>query len=156
MPITVGTDSYISLADANTYLASFGPADAVLTTEEALKRATKVIDRLYRGQFIGSKTDDAQPLEWPRSGDTTIPAVLGEATAEIAYSIESDASFKPYAQPSPLVKKESVEVDVVKTTFEYANGSSGTDPYYAITVILAPVLSTTGSGGIAHMDVVLA
>lgn len=155
MSITVGTDSYISLEDANTYLAAFGPADAVLTTEAALKRATKVIDRLYRGQFIGSKTDQAQPLEWPRDGEATIPAVLGEATAEVAYTIESNQSFNPYAQPAAEVKKESVEVDVIKTTTEYVSGNSGTDPYYAVSVILAPVLSTS-DGAISHMDVVLA
>jgi hypothetical protein len=74
MSITVGTDTYISLADAETYVTGqYIPTDAkhvawaALTDankEILLKRATKVIDRQ---PLTGIKAVDSQTLEFPRA-----------------------------------------------------------------------------------------
>lgn len=62
--------------------------DAASTTEDLktklLTRATQLIDDL---NFIGSKTDEDQELEFPRGDDTAIPESIKKACAEIAYAI---------------------------------------------------------------------
>lgn len=74
MAITVGTDTYISLADANTYMSSnYVSTSTELTTWNALndgdkeiylKNATKRIDRQI---LRGIKAVDSQTLEFPRA-----------------------------------------------------------------------------------------
>lgn len=74
MAITVGTDTYISLADANTYVSNNYPTTATEYTswnalsdankELYLKKATKKIDRLY---LRGIKAVSTQTLEFPRA-----------------------------------------------------------------------------------------
>jgi hypothetical protein len=74
MAITVGTDTYISLADANTYVSNNYPTTATEYTtwnnltdankELYLKKATKKIDRLL---LRGVKAVSTQTLEFPRA-----------------------------------------------------------------------------------------
>lgn len=52
--------------------------------KKALTQATRAINML---RFSGEKTDDAQPLEFPRNGDETLPECLMQATAEEAFAL---------------------------------------------------------------------
>jgi len=70
MAITVGTDSYISLADAESYFETrlhAGNRNEATDTdkEKALKHATRMIDDLFA--WPGELTDEDQVLDWPRS-----------------------------------------------------------------------------------------
>lgn len=128
--ITVGTDTYISTADAASYIALMGLA-SLSDAEPLLKRATQSIDRLYSGRYIGTKASITQPLHWPRivqddtdaDGNirdfTSIPVDLGQATVELALLI--DAGSDVFAQPDPMLISESVQVDVIKQTREFAS-----------------------------------
>ena len=88
--ITVGTNSYISLADAETYFEGRLNSDSWDDASEdnknrALVSATRNIDR----QFLeGEKYSSDQILEFPRTIDetTTIPTSVEEATCEEAIS----------------------------------------------------------------------
>ncbi len=96
MTVTVGTDSFLSLTDADAYFSArlhagdWSSADDP-TKENALKMATA---RLGRLGYVGSITSDAQMLAWPRYGasdregraiaDTDIPAAIRAATCELA------------------------------------------------------------------------
>ena len=74
MAITVNTDTYISLADADTYVsANYVSTDTKYTTWDALedadkeiylKRATKKLDRQI---LRGAKAVDTQTLQFPRA-----------------------------------------------------------------------------------------
>jgi hypothetical protein len=147
MALTVGTDTYISLEDANTYLADF--SDGTVVTESDLKRATLALDRLYGSRFISAKTDSTQPLQFPRAGDTDIPIEVEQATAELAALISNDTN--PYVQPDPLVSEESVEIDVIKQSRRFADAYRS-NPLYQVTLILSPWL--LASGGLRFADVV--
>lgn len=135
MPLVVGTDTYISLADATTYLATYSSGEV---DEPSLAKATLAIDRLYRGRFRGVKTDTNQPLEFPRDAATTIPTVVTQATAELAVLIK--AGFDVYAQPAPQVMEETVELDVIKQSKKYGALGYYKNPLHQIAVILSPVL----------------
>lgn len=142
MPLVVGSDTYIALTDANTYLAAYGP-DGAVVDEPSLAKATLAIDRLYRGRFKGSRTEDTQALEFPRDGSTDIPVAVRQATAELAWMILSGVNV--YAQPDPLVLEETVEVDVIKTSKKYSAVGYYSNPLHSVAVILAPVLYSASS-----------
>ena len=102
MALVVGTNSYISVADADAYFAGrlnsskWNDADTA-TKETALIQATRTIDALY--SFAGELTDDSQTLAWPRSyvydcegrelDSTTIPEAVENATCEEAIHLLS-------------------------------------------------------------------
>ena len=69
MALTVGTDTYISVADATTYLAtqlgalSWADASAA-DREKALRMACERLERMH---YQGERTADDQALAWPRT-----------------------------------------------------------------------------------------
>jgi hypothetical protein len=166
MSLIVGTDSYVSVADAAIYCAAQG-LDALSDPETLLKRATVAIDRLYGGRFIARKIATAQLLGWPRSegysfsadengyfyfidsdgnprNTQIIPPEVVQATIELAVVLDR-GEIDPYAQPNPMVKSEDIQVDVIKTTRSFAAPSGyASDPLYIITLILRPVLKNGG------------
>lgn len=101
MTLTVGTNTYISEADADTYWTDRGNTDwtglSSANKEIFLIKATDWIDRKYR--FVGDKATAAQRLQWPRCyayvdgfliDDSTIPWQIEEATAIVADRIRTD------------------------------------------------------------------
>lgn len=98
MAITVGTDSYISVVDADTYWAdrnnlNWETAD-VADKEKALRDATTYIEGEYAGRWIGDHPGStSQRLAWPRNGArdfegrdvTGIPWQVEEACARLAF-----------------------------------------------------------------------
>lgn len=71
---------------------------------KALLEATARIDNL---NFIGTKTDSDQVLQWPRNGSTTVHDAIKKATFEIASQLldgrDPDLEFE-------LLRKESANV----------------------------------------------
>jgi hypothetical protein len=97
---TTGANSYISLADANTYFegnvyASNWTSANDAQRSAALVHATRMIDQQV--QWNGFRTFETQPLAWPRQevfdpddaegdnlDDTTIPQWLKDVVCELA------------------------------------------------------------------------
>lgn len=77
LTLTPGTNTYISLADAETYMESRYDCSGAWaaasngTKNTLLAHATKIIDRQ---PWLGSKTASTQALEFPRDGGTTTDA----------------------------------------------------------------------------------
>lgn len=103
MAIIVGTDSYVSVADADTYWLdrnnSVWAAAATEDKEKALRFATEYIDGSYDGRWIGEHPGAAsQVLAWPRNGAvdsegrsvTGIPQRAADATSRLALDALSD------------------------------------------------------------------
>jgi hypothetical protein len=51
---------------------------------QALMKATKLIDRL---NFVGDRTSDDQPLQFPRGTDTLVPVDIEQACYELAQEL---------------------------------------------------------------------
>ena len=100
-PPAAGANSYISLADANTYFGSrlnsgVWTAASDANREAALQTATR---RLDAEDWIGEKADTLanNALRWPRSGvenpdgqslsSSTVPTAIQYATAELAIQL---------------------------------------------------------------------
>jgi hypothetical protein len=86
MALTVGTDTYVTLAEAVSYLARrlrTGPWDAATTTtrETALKHATLLLEAL---PWTGEKATSSQILAHPRGADTAVPQAIKDAQVELA------------------------------------------------------------------------
>lgn len=100
--MTVGQDTYITLAEAEETIAAYLLSDDLQRTawsalsdadkEIYLKRALQRIDAQV---FTGRKANADQPLQFPRYGKTTVPASVKfaqalEACAEIGISREAE------------------------------------------------------------------
>jgi hypothetical protein len=79
MALTVGTDTYISLADADTYLsAHYITTDSKLVAWNALTDANceillrKAAQILERTPVVGIKVSDTQTMQFPRAIPTTV------------------------------------------------------------------------------------
>lgn len=97
MTITVGTDSYITVAEADAYSVGRGWAAWDTATvdqkEFALKEATVYLDQTYT--FKGSIAEATQVLSWPRKevedkegraiSPTVVPQRVKDAQAEIGF-----------------------------------------------------------------------
>lgn len=175
MTITVGTDTYISLADAQSYAAAQGLTLGAndTATETLLKRATTALDRLYGNKYLGIKQVETQALAWPRfyiSSQNNMPHGQGEwlyqtydsdgnprdftgiqpetgyAEVELAALIQSGTDV--YAQPLPAIVFERSKVgSLEKEIHTTDNRSYMVNPLYKISLILRPLL-TNSTGAI--------
>lgn len=102
MTLTVGTDSYCTLAEAEAYMGLLTFKDAWASAgdpakEAALKQSAVLLDTLT---WKGIRTDQSQAMAWPREGvvdldgyelaPDAIPARLKHAQAELALRLLSE------------------------------------------------------------------
>jgi hypothetical protein len=122
-----GSNSYESVAGATAYHIEAGNAQwADIATdalrEEALVRASRHIDRRFGRKFRGTKNQQAQAMQWPRSDAydnddfliSGLPVALLRATAEYAMKAFDLHSLTP-DPPSP-VNPQSLATGFVRAT----------------------------------------
>lgn len=144
MTVVVGTDSYID----ETQLTDYATKRGIALDADPSVLLIKAMDYLEGQSFKGSKTDDAQGLQWPRTGayidglltdSSIVPDQVHSAQAVIALSI--DAGYDPLATYGPAVKMEKVDVIEI----EYQDNARATDYSPAITSALRPIVDGSGS-----------
>lgn len=151
-------DSYVSLADADTYHTSHNAGQWTgedTAKEAALRRATMWIDGRYRSRFPGSRSNGrSQSLEWPRKnaydtagdliGGTEIPNEVVQAVCEAALrELASAGSLSPDIVEAQTVQSESV--GPISTTYAAKSGVDAQRPVLTVVDdLLAPVLSRRG------------
>lgn len=109
MTIVVGTDSYVSVDEADVYWENHNntvwPAASDENKEKALRDATIYIDGIYEGRWVGFHPGgSSQILAWPRNGAVDsegrsvsgIPQRVEEATSRLA--LEALAEFLTKAE----------------------------------------------------------
>lgn len=119
MALTVGTNSYISRADASTYFTdslrnSSWTALSDSTKDQSLVTATRMLDRQV---WMGEKTLPSQSLQWPRTGVTDaygdavdsviVPQAIKDACCELALSLALNPSGETNANASSNIKRVS-------------------------------------------------
>lgn len=148
-------DSYISLADANTYVAAHGAlaswtAAADADKEEALRLAAQYIDLKYGSRFLGTKYLRDQALCWPRDSVVDdqghsyeyyeIPNGVLQAQVEAAMRvIEGDDLLDVIDEPG-TISSESVTVGPIQESKSYMGGKSQVKKYPKVDLLLRPVL----------------
>lgn len=127
--IVANANSYVTLAEANTFLAANIHA---VSTWEALDPdvqkallvwAARYLDQRAEWNGVLVDTDTPQSMRWPRSGvydrdnvlipDDVIPKQLKEATMEMARFLMDDERSKERAQDG----LKSITVDVIQIDF---------------------------------------
>ncbi len=97
-------ESYISIADADTYfinrgITSWDALDNTDDKEPALRKATEYMINEYRQRWQGARLTEAQALDWPRVGvvvgswtvdSDSVPEIVARACAELALKSISD------------------------------------------------------------------
>jgi hypothetical protein len=158
------SESYISVADADTYHTNQGNADWTLVStalkEQALRRAVTYLSGEYRLRWAGYRAFTDQALDWPRSmvpvpdseggvagypgyvGNTVIPVEVKRACAELAYKALSSELAADLTRGVLKEKVGPLEV-------EYDPNSSQIVRYKAIDDLLRPYLSRAAPGGSA-------
>jgi hypothetical protein len=153
--VVAGAESYISVADADTYHAKRANVawDAVDDKEAALRKATDYLRQNYRMAWKGDFKSASQVLDWPRVGvytlefysgayagsrylvpDTVVPDDVKNACAELALK-SATADLNP-DQSRGIV---SQTVGPISTTYDV--NSPQQKRYRAIDMMLAPYLN---------------
>lgn len=126
------SDSYISLVDAESYIASsffIGEWSDLNSTqkENLLKTSSMYLDSFY--SWYGEKAVETSGLRWPRSGvedadgisisSSTIPNKIKWATVEMAIYLASSNLL----EESDSRGIDSVKIDVIEITFNSSEKS---------------------------------
>jgi len=153
MTLVVGTDTYLTLAAANTYWSNRNntvwSAASDAEKEAAMREATQYVDGAFN--FIGQQII-TNTLSWPRDGalveqgnfagmvydNATIPPQVKDAVAELALEALS-ARLAPSASRGGLIKREKVDVIEV----EYMDFAPSGKSYSFVSMLLKPL--TKGS-----------
>lgn len=157
MAVVVGTDVYLSVADADTYWVnknnSVWSAASTADKEKSLREATQYIDNAF--EFIGTQIT-TNVLAFPRNNvtivqgnfagvtydSTTTPPQIEDACAELALEALS-ARLVAVKDRGGLIKKEKVDVVV---EIEYMDFAPSGKSFSFVTMLLKPLL--TNGGGI--------
>lgn len=146
-------ESYISVADADTYIAAYKGADSTWdgategAKEIAARQATQYLDGAYHYQ--GVPETSTQALEWPRSyaydergyAYDGLPTKLVNATAEVMFLIVTGETITENVSKTAQTKREKVgDIEV-----EYVDGATLQPAYPAVNRLLSDLLSHGGS-----------
>jgi hypothetical protein len=109
--LVVGTNSYISQDDADTYFSDRLYSDDwslsnVRDKPKALITAFNILETSFT--WFGTKTDEDQVQEFPRDDETTIPTNIISAQCEIALLIISNG--EDLSRPADMVRLDKVWV----------------------------------------------
>lgn len=146
--IVSGANSYATEAELQAYADARGITVAGQTDEDLLK----AMDYLETQPFIGRKSTQAQPLQWPRTGviidgysyeASNLPAELKEALLVIAISI--DQGLDPLANLAPPVKRKRVKAGSVESETEYQDGAASRALSVSIGRALKKLIRSGGS-----------
>jgi hypothetical protein len=107
--------------------------------EHYLRLGTNYLDVVYNAKWQGMRANDAQALDWPRSGivdsdgytvdDDEVPAAIENATAYMALkSMEGDTLIPDQATPGE-VKSKRVKVGPIEKDVEYMGGLANVKRY---------------------------
>lgn len=155
MPLVVGTNSYVTVANADAYLmyainAASWVAAETSVKESGLISATRMLDRQ---PWEGEKTQPAptQVLQWPRTGLTdrdgnalssvAVPQEIIDATCELAVELINNPALVSQADTSSNIKR--IKADTVE--IEYIRGKNGPRFPTTVTELIGLWLSSAGS-----------
>jgi hypothetical protein len=148
-------DSYLSVADADTYYALYSSLAAWATAltaakERALRLATRFLDARYGRRWIGTRVNAVQALDWPRMGvcdsdgfaldSTVIPQAVKNAVAEAAFRVAAGEDLQADLESSAGVIMESVKVGPIEETKQYSEPDGPLTEYQVIDGLLRRLL----------------
>jgi len=140
--ISVGDNSYVTEAELQTYADDRG---ATINASDSSVLLIQAMDYLETRNYRGSKTDDTQSLEWPRSGidgldENTVPQRIKDA--QMVLALIYDGGGDPLGQIDPRVIQQSVDGAV---SVSFSDKGNQTTLFPKLTALLKDYLAS-GSG----------
>lgn len=154
--------SYVSLADAELYVADFHPTDSNWSgasdanKQLALMKATQYLDMVYGMRWKGQRSQTDQALDWPKfdvydSDDLLIehdvvPIKITHATLEIALRVlAGDSLLAPVGTGDQRLTEKSVKVGSIAVSSKFASpGKSGHKRYDVVQRLVAEFINPVG------------
>lgn len=148
--VVEGANSYVSLSDANQYLAD-RDYDTVLTEGQLLRGADYI--NSFRTRYKGYKqTNVLSNMQWPRAfavidnyliNSNVIPAVIPDAQVEAAYEIAQNRDPHETTSTRPIKREK---LDVLEIEYDTQAGRYVPDyEYRKVEALLRPLFKNTGS-----------
>jgi hypothetical protein len=152
--VVAGAESFVSVADADTYFANRNNAtwDALDVTDDkepALRKATAYMEQMYRMRWLGYRYTSTQVLSWPRANVQindgpwwnfvavdTVPQQVKDACCELAVRASAD-------DLAPDLTQGVLSETVGPLSVTYDNASPQPTRYRAIDAMLALYLGGT-------------
>ena len=131
MALVVGTDTYKTSTELTAYATA--RAITILAADKDII-LLKAMDYIESRIYSGYKTDSTQALEFPRNGDETVPAKIGQAQMVAALLIDSGVNL--FSAIERGIKRE--KVDIIET--EYQTNAAEYTRYPELEVLLAPFI----------------
>jgi hypothetical protein len=141
--IVVGTNSYVTVAEAEAFAADGGDS----FTGDVSVMLIKSMRYLNLQDWSGTKTDPLQALDFPRNGDTNVPEDIKQAQIVIALTYDGGADL--LAPVERAVKEDTV--DVITTIYMDNAATSASYPY--INALIGVYLSSNALTGGNTFDV---
>ena len=153
MTLTVGTDSYCTLAELRSYALARG---VTLSTTDATveAQAIKAMDYIEarRDRFQGYKTDDDQALQFPREylyidgvliDNDVVPTVVKNAQCQLVVDQYNGVDITPNHTSAslPVIQKT---VGPLTTKYSDRYGANTTPYLQKVNDLLKPVYKNTG------------
>lgn len=147
--VVAGANSYATEAELTAYADARGITVAGQLDEDLLK----AMDYLETQRFIGTKSTQAQPLQWPREGVSidgftyeaaNLPAELVEAQLVIAMAIDQGYDPLVLTESSPTVKRKMVKAGSVESETEYVDGAEASAVPLSIRRALRKLIRDSG------------
>ncbi len=151
-------NAYISYADANTYWENYGNPSTwtdedQATREEAIRIATQYLDAVYKLQWRGTRSDQDQALDWPRTGgydpdgyaidSDAVPTAVEQACCELAHlHITEDDGLIPDLDDPGTVSAYAVKVGPVSESTKWAGGKGEFKEFALAERVLASVIES--------------
>jgi hypothetical protein len=152
-------DSYVTVLEADAYLASRGVPAAWAALDDTAKaallvRATDYMQAAYRGRWKGFRRSDTQALDWPRQGVMLddlpygalvkfdiVPGQVKAAQIELA-TRQMTAGDTPLMQD---LTRGVVSETIGPISTTYDTHSPQQVRYAQVDALLSPLLATTGA-----------
>jgi len=157
-------NSYVSLAQAASYVADFGGSTAWAAAsnsvkESALIKASQFVDAKYHALWSGRRLTREQALDWPRYEakldvhfipSDEIPVQLRNAVCELAIKVLDDTNLLVDETASGgSVTEESIKVGPISISEKYAGSKTAQKQYTLAHKMLRMLLKATDEVGIA-------
>ena len=148
-------NSYISLADADTYHSDRGNATWAAAASDAIRNAALIkaaqwLDGQYRSRWAGFRKTDDQALDWPRYdaydsdgyylASDAVPVRITYAQAEAALAIVDGIELSPSLDRGGRVRRE--KVGPIET--EYFDGAPARTVLSAVSDLVKGYVSGPG------------
>lgn len=164
-------DSYMALTDADAYHLGRGATawtGTNATKENALRKATGILDNLYRNLWIGIRSYQDQSLGWPRIDGArgpmlfnpgflinlydidgfqipfdSVPVQVQRATAEVALLVLQGVDLEPRLVRGGMIKSQNNKVDVIGQETVWQDGAPAQDRFIVIEGLLRSLVKST-------------